>query len=87
MVRKSRRSVAAGLTPEELVDIWLRLNIRERGEAFRIPKEVGVVIGKDETTVRQLVREGAFAGLKVGGRVHIYMPSVVEWMKATAATF
>lgn len=85
MVKRNRNCFVHALTPEALVDLYFNVSDREREKNFATPQRVGLLLKKDETTVRQWAREGKILFVKIGGTMLIYMPSVVDWLKATTA--
>jgi excisionase family DNA binding protein len=66
---------------EILVDRFLRLPLKERDAEFPTVKEVAVLLGKDDSTIRGMVREDKLRGLKIIGRIRIHLPSVRDRLK------
>ena len=77
------RRVVIPIPPEELVEPFLDVTTRKRD--FGTVRQIAVLLNKDESTIRQMVAKGHLSALKVGGTIYIYKPSVVEWLKLTAA--
>lgn len=79
------RRVIIPIPPEELVERFLNASEHERKRDFWTVKQVAVLLNKDDSTIRQMVAKGSLSALKVGGTIYVFKPSVVEWLKLTAA--
>ena len=79
------RRVVIPIPPEELVERFLSATRRERDQDFWTVKQVAALLNKDDSTIRQMVSKGYLSALKIGGTIYIYKPSLVEWLKVTAA--
>jgi excisionase family DNA binding protein len=79
------RRVVIPIPPEELVERFLNAPLRERERDFWTVKQVAALLNKDDSTIRQMVSKGFLSALKVGGTIYVFKPSVVEWLKLTAA--
>ena len=80
---RTGRRVVIPIPPEELVERFL--NAKMRGRDFLTVKQAAVLLNKDDSTIRQMVSKGFLSALKVGGTIYIYRPSLIEWLKLTAA--
>ena len=66
---------------EKLLDLFLTLPSRERDAEFLTVKEVALLLGKDNSTIRRMVSEEKLRGFKVIGEIRIYKPSVRKRLK------
>jgi excisionase family DNA binding protein len=85
MQREYRRAVIVPKPPEELVELYLGMTRRDRDENFWTPKRVADLLGKESSTVRQMIAKGELSAFRNGGAWLIYKPSAVEWLKRSAA--
>lgn len=81
--RHTGRRVVIPIPPEELVGPFL--NPKTRKLDFLTVKQAAILLNKDDSTIRQMVAKGYLSALKVGGTIYIYRPTLVEWLKLTAA--
>jgi excisionase family DNA binding protein len=68
------------MTTEQRVRQFVELAAAQRDAEFLTIKQVALLLGKADSTVREMVREDKLEAIKVGGHFRIIRESVIRWL-------
>ena len=72
-------------THQELLTLWWNLKPEDRDTDFWTPKQIAHHIRYRESRIRAMCDEGVLPYIKIAGRIHVHVPSMLEfWLRKSS---